>query len=137
MKPDGDLPAVGARGGMLGVRVPPDEHPDVVADGNGCVGPGGGGMSVSPRLTDISVTRVPKRLRNLVPGARGKDSDRVFRLGEATFALAEVSPALTLRPDDGHAPRHGVIEPSDCVRVEQFQTDLAATQSDWVIDEVG
>jgi hypothetical protein len=94
-------------------------------------------MSVSPRLADISVTRVPKRLQRLVPGARGKNSDRVFRMGEGTFVSAEVSPALTLRPDEGHAPRHGVIEPRAGVRVEQFQNALAATQSDWTIDEAG
>ena len=121
---------------MLGVRVPPDEHPDVV-DPNGCVGPGGGGMFVSPRLADIHFSRVPKRLRNLVPGARGKNSDHVFRLGEGKFVSADVSPALTLRPDDGHTPRHGVIEPRASVRIEQFQNALAATQSDWTIDEAG
>ena len=137
MKADGDLPVVGQHGGMLGIRVPPDEHPDVVVGPNGCVGPGGGGMSVSPRLGDISVTRVPRRLQSLVPGARGKNSDRVFRMGEGTFVSAEVSPALALRPDDGDTPRHGVIEPRASVRIEQFQNALAATQCDWSIDEAG
>jgi hypothetical protein len=130
MKETDGKPTIGASATGLGVRVNKDIHPD----DTGRVHPETGGMSVSPSLKDLPIQLIPRRLRHLVPRAAGSNSHRVWKMGEGPFAPAEVAPNLELRPDPLKT-RHGFIEPSRIVSIDDFQTSLAATQDEWVIEE--
>src|SRR5688572_15278029 len=103
MKRDGSHPKTESTATGLGVRVPYDLAPDT----DNCVGPGAGGLSVSPGLRDIPPHLVPARLRPLVPGARGSDNSHVWRMGNGPFAGGPLAPGLALRPDK---PGHGLVE---------------------------
>ena len=126
---------VGPSSRMLGVRVPPDPYPDILPDTNGDVAPVGQGMSVAPSLRELPPHRVPRRLRHLKRGARGRDDDRVFRMGEGDFKRCAVSDLLQLRPDPVETPEHGVIEPATQMPVPGYQEALAATRDEWSIHE--
>src|SRR5947208_192129 len=83
---DGDNgPLIGNSPKMLGVRTGSGEHDDICPDEYGIVHCGPRGMSVAPSIYVIPLHRVPKRLRNLVKGARGANNYRLWRLGEITF----------------------------------------------------
>lgn len=97
MTPEGDHPSVGRSARQLGVRVPPHEVPDVRPGAGGDLLPGKEGMSVSPSLQALPFTRVPARLREWVPGARGRDEDRVFRYGDGTFVRQPLNAQLRQR----------------------------------------
>lgn len=137
MTPEGASPKLGPTGRTLGVRVPPDPHPDIEPDTDGAVVPNGRGMSVAPTIVDLPFNRLPKRLRHLNPAARGKDEDRVFRMGKRPFVQSAVSPQLDLLPDPGASPTHGVVQPSRIMNIEEYQAALAATCEHWEIDEPG
>jgi hypothetical protein len=92
-------------------------------------------MSVTPRIGDLPLNRIPKRLRLLKPGARGKDEDRVFRMGSCEFNHALITKELELCPDDRPTPCHGVIQPSCVMSLGRFQGALSATKEQWTIDE--
>jgi hypothetical protein len=113
---------------MLGVRVPADVCPDH----EGMVKIRSGGMSVAPAWRVLPPHRIPMRLREQVPDARGKGNLACFRAGDGPFANGEVSATLNLRLDSA---THGLVEPRSVVHLDVFQTALAATRSEWVIDE--
>jgi hypothetical protein len=46
---------------------------------------GTSGMSVAPGWRDLDFTRIPKRLRNIVPGATGANSTSCFTIGVGPF----------------------------------------------------
>jgi hypothetical protein len=121
---------------LLGVRLPdpakPEGTADIAPDTQDNVGPGGKGMSVAPGIEQLPIERFPKRFRTLRPGARGSDTDRIWRHGTGTFERASVAQGLMLHPDQAD---HGVVEPAETMNVEQYEQALAATASDWVIDE--
>lgn len=121
------LLARSARG--LGVRVgsgPTDDIP--LVDGSNVV-PGTGGMSVSPRWQDLPYYRIPRRLKL---GARGKDEDAIWRLGDGHFLDDRLSEGLSLRVD---SQTHGLVEPSERMLITDYEKHLHATCNDWVIDE--
>lgn len=122
-------PAVGTDDNMLGARVPPHQRADVRLDPDGSVGPGSGGISVAPRITALPQGLVPERLRALRPGARGSNTLRVFRLGEARFGDTPVGDSLRLLPT---TPKHGVLEARQSMPLNTYQQELAATQKLWV-----
>ena len=130
MQADGNYPKVDPRG--LGVRVPPDRHPDIRPDDQGMVDPSCGGMSVSPSIDDIPLFLFPQRLRAIRPGAAGKDSLKIWTTGTGAFADGSFAPGLTLRCD---GPAHGLVEPATRVRLAEYQAALAATSPDWRIAE--
>jgi hypothetical protein len=132
MEADKDRPVIGRGPISLGVRVD-GKNPDVSPE-DGFVFPGGGGMSVAPTLRELPEHRIPKRLRHLVPEARGKDVPFVWRMGDGPFDLAPVAPRLQLRPDRGNI-HHGVIEPDERMRLEEYEQALAATQNEWTVEE--
>ena len=99
-----DKPVVGQSGTTLGVRI----GTDITPDPGGQVLPGTGGMSVSPSMRTLPPQLVPRRLRALVPTARGKDYLHVWRMGTGAFAHGPVAAGLQLAPD---RPGHGTVQP--------------------------
>lgn len=136
MTPDGDKPAVGRSGRKLGVRLPdatqPDLAVDIAPDVQGEVHPNGKGMSVSPSFQTLPFERLPKKFRKLRPGARGSDSDRIWKHGTGPFAPRPVTHELALHPDRND---HGVVQPAQAMKMERYEQALATTAPDWVIDE--
>ena len=128
------VPAVGTAANMLGACVPPSVPTDVHPDGEGKVGPCSEGLSVAPRLTALPPSRVPERLGHLRHGARGNNTHRVFRIGEANFERAPLGDSLELMPTSS---KHGVIQPLQRMSIGDYQRELAATQRLWVVDEGG
>jgi len=124
-KDDDERPTLGPR--SLGVR-----SSEVDVDGANHVQVNGKGMSVSPRWRDISITRIPRRLRDKVRGALGSNNSFCFRFGSGPFMKGPFALGLTLEPD---SPHHGTIAPVAAVPFETYQIDLEATRPDWHIDE--
>ena len=131
--PVDNLPIVGstsssALGARPGIDITVDVAGNVVLDATG--------MSVAPRWRDLNFTRIPKRLRHMVPGATGANSTSCFTMGSGPFRNGVIANGLELIPDEGQAPvLHGVIAPVQVVPLAQYQTDLANTRADWQIDE--
>lgn len=127
-KSDDGLPVVEQSAGGLGVRpgndVDVDDQHNVVVNGKG--------MSVSPSWRDIPRFRIPKRLHEKFPGARGSDHCFCFRMGEGPFQESEFAPGLDLVPD---SPTHGCIAPRQYVSLGQYVSDLADTRPNWQEDE--
>jgi len=109
---------------------------DITVDAAGNVVLDASGMSVAPGWRDLDFTRIPKRLRHIVPGASGANSTSCFTMGVGPFLNGVIANGLELIPDKGQAPvTHGVIAPVQVVLLTQYQLDLANTRADWKIDE--
>ena len=132
MLSDGRLPLIGSESNMLGVRVPPHHHPDIIPDNSGQVNRGIGGMSVSPEWRDLRYFLISSRLKHLVPEARGKASLHCFRFGDGPFVECTINEGLILKPD---SDTHATVQPANPVFVVEFQRALADTQDKWQIDE--
>lgn len=128
MTPDGDRPKVGPTARTLGVR----PGVDITPDAQGFVAPRRGGMSVAPSWRQLKKHRIPRRLRQIVPGATGSNQDRCWRMGNGPFTNDTVATSLGLRLERDD---HGVVEPSVVMPLANFQAALAATQAEWSIDE--
>jgi hypothetical protein len=129
MKYDEDgLPSVEPSAKGLGVR--PRNDIDVDQQGNALAN--GKGMSVSPSWRVLPLWRIPKRLRDKVPGAMAPDSTSCFRTGTGPFQTGRFAQGLELVLD---STTHGCIAPAKPVPLAQYQGDLAATRADWRIDE--
>jgi hypothetical protein len=122
------LPTIAQLATGLGVR--PGTDVDVDIQGNVLVNDKG--MSVSPSWRVISIFRIPKRLCDKVPGARGSNNTFCFRTGAGPFQVGEFAPGLALVPDSA---THGCITPTLSVPLGLYESDLAATRADWEIDE--
>jgi len=138
MYEDAGKPRIGNDTCELGVS--PPGHPvnvDVNLDADGNVILDGGGMSVFPSIVAADLKRVPKRLIPLrlagkVPGAAGDDDMRIWTSGTGSFASGPVTTALTLNVT---GRSHGTIGPAHTMSLNDLQTELANTQTDWVIEE--
>ena len=108
----GNGPQIGDSARTLGIRV----DVDIPIDGNGMVYPGTGGMSVSPRASDLPAHRRPIEF-----GGTGKDP--VWRID-----TNKLGSELKYVPD---APGHGTIQPTRSMLLEEYQEALANTQKDW------
>lgn len=126
------VPAVGTADNMLGARVPPHPRADISPDSSGNVGPIGKGLSVAPNFRVLPPALVPERLRDKRPGARGSNALQVFRLGEGPFVRSPVGSSLELLPTSS---KHGVIQPVRDTSLNDYQNDLADTQTRWTVDE--
>jgi hypothetical protein len=128
-----NLPVVGSTssselGARPGVDITVDAAGNVVLDSSG--------MSVAPRWRDLDFTRIPRRLRPLVPGATGANSTSCFMMGVGPFQNGIIASGLKLIPDQGQAPvTHGVIAPDQVVPLAEYQVNLEKTRADWQIDE--
>ncbi|HVJ80132.1 MAG TPA: hypothetical protein VNC50_03590 [Planctomycetia bacterium] len=93
-------------------------------------------MSVAPEWRLLPVHLIPKRLRAILPSARGNDDCACFSMGAGPFARSPVSDGLELLPD-APAPIvvHGVVAPRDTVSLAQYADELMATRPHWKVDE--
>ena len=105
---------------------------DVDVDGDGQVLANGKGMSVNPNWRDMSIARIPKRLRHLHPGARGSNNVFCFRQGEGPFQQGVFAEGLVLEVD---SKTHGVIAPAETTPLANYEASLEATRPGWVVDE--
>jgi hypothetical protein len=109
---------------------------DITVDGAGNVILDGSGMSVAPAWRDLEFTRIPRRLRHIVPGATGANSLSCYTLGMGPFQMGVIADGLELIPDQGPVPvTHGVVAPVGIVPIRQYEADLANTRAAWQIDE--
>ncbi len=131
--PADDQPVVGTTSSSeLGAR----PGVDITVDGAGNVVLDASGMSVAPGWRDLEFTRIPRRLRHIIPGARGTNNISCYTLGVGPFQRGVVASGLELIPDPGQAPvTHGVIAPVLVVPLHEYQTDLENTRAAWQIDE--
>lgn len=129
MKPDasGTRPMVESSRRGLGVT-----DGDLAPDADGRVHPNAGGMSVAPTPHALPVHRVPARLATKVLGASGKNADRIWCFGSATFGDSQIAVGLQLRLT---CPSHGNVEPTSACDREVFAAHLAGTQGAWVVEE--
>lgn len=126
------LVANSARG--LGVRFGDGPKDDLRVDAGGNVHPGKG-MSVAPHWMLLPLHRIPRRLGKKFPEVRratGKDQDVCWKMGEGPFVESRVEEGLSLFVD---GPRHGMVGPSETMKVDAFLAALIATRELWAIDE--
>ena len=115
--PSDGFPELGESSATLGVR--PDR--DVKVDANGNVEPESGGMSVTPDCwKDVPHHLLPQKL-----GGDGRHP--LFLL-----TAARLPRCLVARVDK---PRHANVEPTSTMLVEDFQSAIQATRSDWSLHE--
>jgi len=131
--PSDNLPVVGSTSSSeLGAR----PGVDITIDAAGSVVLDASGMSVAPCWRDLDFTRIPRRLRHIVPGATGANSTSCFTLGAGPFHRGIIASRLELIPDQGQAlVTHGVVAPMQVVARAQYQADLENTRAEWQIDE--
>ncbi len=124
MKRDADgfptvAPSASALGVRLGVDVDIDAQNQVIVNEKG--------MSVSPSWRSLSVFRIPKRL-----GGQGSNNTHCFKMGAGVFEQAVIAERLELIPD---SDVHGVIRAIQSVPLTQYEVDLGATRTRWMIEE--
>ena len=127
--PTDNLPIVGSiSSSELGAR----HGVDITVDAVGNVVLDSSGMSVAPGWRNLDFTRIPKRLRHIVPGSTGANTTSCFTMGVGPFKNGPVANGLELIPDQGQTPvTHGVIAPVQVVPMAQYQTDLENTRAAW------
>lgn len=123
----GSAPRVESSARGLGVR-----RKDLAPCEQGLAHPNRGGMSVARALIDLPPHRVPQRLDYLIEGASGSNLDRVWVLGDGTFATGPLSLGLALRVTSA---THGNIEPDQKRPFVEFEAHLAATATMWRVGE--
>ncbi len=109
------FPMLGSSARALGVRVAID-----IESKNGYVGPGIGGMSVTPD----DPLRLPRFRRPPDLGGTGRDP----AFGIDTIDLPS---DLVYRPDPLDPNNHGFIEPAMPMSFEQFLEAIARTRESW------
>jgi hypothetical protein len=91
-------------------------------------------MSVVNNWRSLPRHRVPRRLSYLVAGAVGSPQDRCWRHGEGSFQNGVINANLQLHLKPGGQTGANVV-PSAGVTPAEFQAQLAATRSGWIVDE--
>ena len=125
-------PKIGSTAITLGVRVPPDKHADIPVESDGTVLPNTGGMSVAPTWRSLPIFRISKRLRDKIEGAAGSREAFCWRTGNGPFLAGTIAPGLVLNPDGA---THGTVQPDTPMPLTDYQSNLAATRDQWIIDE--
>lgn len=105
------------------------------------VEPAKAGLSVGGCVRTTYLNILPRRLQALYPqwarGAKGRDSDQVWAMGQGPYEAAPVTVDLDLRipPPTKDNPGHGLVAPARKMLLEEYQAALAATQDQWKVDE--
>jgi hypothetical protein len=132
-KGEDDKPVVEDSVKGLGVRgTPVHGVVDVDLDPENRVILNGKGMSVAPSWRDLPYFRIPVRLRDRFPAARGPADVHCFTMGDGPFESGPVADGLDLFLDNA---THGVVVPRRSVLLTEYQMALADTRDRWVIDE--
>lgn len=118
MDKDGE-PEIDRTARTLGVRVG-GRRPDVVVAASGFVLPENGGMSVSPPPPG----NLPEHRRPQEFGGIGRDP--VWELD-----TDDLPPGLTYRPDPRSPDRHGFVEPTVPMHLDDYEASLRATRGLW------
>jgi hypothetical protein len=133
MKMDGTRPQIGRGAALLGVRFGPNM--DVNPDEQGLVGPGEGGMSVSPNPDTLPPHRLPRRLRAIFPtrfrDASGPNALHCWWMGEGPFVPDRIANGLRLRLDPDKPEQHGFVEPDVRMNADEYESALQATRDEW------
>src|SRR5262249_22819284 len=108
-------------------------HADVAVDGAGNVVLNRKGLSVSKDWRQLPEHLIPEHLDDGLNGATGKGMNVVGH-GTGGFDEGAVATGLELRHKAG-TNAAGVVATTSLVPLARYQQDLAATRSDWVIDE--
>ena len=132
---DPQRPAVGITKSCLGVRTTGTMQ-DVDLDAGGKVILNCKGLSVSKDWRDLPDFLIPPHLEDELNGASGKVGTRVFvhEVVKGPFAQGPVAKGLELFYKVGNTAA-GIVCPTACVLLAQYQADLAATKFNWIIDE--
>src|SRR4051812_5520371 len=120
--------AVPSRWPSAFVQRSPTRNPIFQSIWQGTCIPGAGGISVYASLRTIPAEMVPKRLRPILPFARGSNNLKVWALGEGTFEAGTVAAGLWLRIDPEN-PLHGFIEPDAIMSITAYESALVATRA--------
>jgi hypothetical protein len=109
---------------MLGVQVP--EY--IAPDQKGMVGPGNGGMSVTPN----SMWNGPnhRRPRGMRMGSTGKSYDYMYSVAGTSIPVDK----LSVRLDPNRPEKHAFVEPAISIDLSGYETDLASTRNDWRVE---
>jgi hypothetical protein len=126
MKMEEGRPEMGRGGNFLGVRVGPIENGcDIDPDGDGFVNPGNG-MSVSASVEALPPHRLPGRLQKKYPErfpeATGPNGLQCWWMGEGAFVAERVADRLRLLLDPDDPKRHGLVEPDDRMKIDDYET---------------
>lgn len=137
MKSQGSKPLCGDESFELGVTVYPHAAPDVTPDETRCIKPGAGGMSVFAAIKQLPGRLIPARLRELYPEdfqkAVGGDDLTIWCINIEHFRSGAND--LMLRWTAEENPRHGSVEPSLIMRVDDMQKSLCSTADLWEVCE--
>ena len=129
-----NLPLVGPKGKCLGVRTT-GKVQDVQLEKDGTVTMNRQGMSVSKTWKGLPAHLVPEHLDNGENGASGIGmAVFVHCLDGEPFREGAVASGLVLCFKQGTTTA-GHVCPEARALLAKFQTDLAATRCDWLIDE--
>ena len=132
-------PKIERSANALGVRIE-GESVDVNVQANGFVKAGDKGMSVAPLPGFLPRFRVYSGLKHIVEGAKSPNANlRIWRMGVGPFQREIAAPDLMLIPDPPKegVVKHGVMAPGHDMPITAYETALANTQAQWVIDEAG
>lgn len=120
MESSGGRPAVDASRLTLGVKL--RDSPDILMDEHRYVYPKTGGLSVAPTPNGLPSSKRP-------PSLGGTSKHPVWKLD-----VGQLPPELVLRPVSAN---HGLIEPSQPTKVEEFQRALHKLEPLWVQVHIG
>lgn len=132
-------PMLGDAATKLGIRDGQNGRPDLKPDAAGNAVPAQGGMSVVSSIAGLAArvaagrfppSLVPQRLNDSgqVPGAIGRNTLHVFRIGEGIFENGPLNDELQLVPDQHH---HGTVQPAKVVAYAEFRQALTDTRDAW------
>jgi hypothetical protein len=137
MKPLDGKPEVGNSSCMLGARERDLGRAEAATDD--FVDPAKAGLSVGGCVRTTYLNILPRRLQTLYPqwarGAKGRNSDQVWAMGQGKYETAPISADLDLRFQTEDRPGHGLVAPNRKMLLEEYQAALAATQDQWKVDE--
>ena len=139
MLEDAGQPKIERGANGLGVRIDGDK-PDIQIQVDGTVNAEEKGMSVMSLRKFLPVYRVYYKLKHIREGAKSPNANlRIWRMGDGPFHREIVAPDLMLIPDPPKADgvEHGVMAPERDMPITDYETALANTQAQWVIDEAG
>jgi hypothetical protein len=130
-------PVLGDSSSKLGIR------PVDLQERDGNAHPGEGGMSVVSSIAGFrrrivkkkfSPEMLPVRMSDSgkIPGASGRNSLHVFRIGDGDFEAGSLNEVLLLQPDNDD---HGTVQPAHVMPYNDYRQAIIDTRDQWVSGE--